>query len=803
MKLLPTLIAAAVVVASSAVAATFTVTNTNDTGVGSLRQAILSANAVANANPSTPDRIAFNIPSSGLQTIVPLTQLPDITDAVVIDGFSQPGTKVNGADTGQPMNAGLLIELNGNNVPISDSQPSIGLNVTAGGSTIQGVVINRFSYQIELHSPGNGSKVQGCYIGTNSAGDATPINTQTGKTSDLGIVINASANNLIGATFNSGRNLISGHVFNIEVTGNGANGNVIEGNLIGLKASGDFAITPNNQVAGIVTFEGPTSNTVGGTSKATRNVISGHASAGFVNGGVVFASPNNFATGNYVGTDITGTHAVANVIGILAGSSANTVGGSAAGAANLISGNTTAGVYVSGSDNLVVGNRIGTDASGIAPLGNDGNGITMIGTDHSIGGTNAGDGNIIAFNNGFGVFVGNAGNTSGNLIRGNSIYRNGKLGIKSGSNDTAPTPNDHNDADSLQNYPTVTLATISGSNMNVAGNLNSMPNTGFRIDLYADAGPDPSGHGEGRFYLGTALTSTNGSGDALFNLTVPYLPETMVVTATATANLGTSEFSNALGITGAPSHLLNIATRLNVEGGDNVLISGFIITGPENKRLIIRGLGPSLNIPGQMNNPLLDLYDANGPVGSNDDWQTAQQDEIAATGIAPTDPREAAGIVELAPGAYSVVLRGSGGDTGIALLDAYDLDQSALAKVANVSTRGFVGTGDNVLIAGVIVGGPAGGSAKVMFRAIGPSIQGVSNPLADPILELHDSNGTTTATNDDWKSEQAATEATGIPPTDDHESALVRNLPAGSYTALVRGKNNSTGIGLVEAYNLQ
>lgn len=159
-------------------------------------------------------------------------------------------------------------------------------------------------------------------------------------------------------------------------------------------------------------------------------------------------------------------------------------------------------------------------------------------------------------------------------------------------------------------------------------------------------------------------------------------------------------------------------------------------------------------------------------------------------------------MINLSPGSYSAILRGSGGDTGIALLDAYDLDQAALSKLANVSTRGFVGTGNDVLIGGVIIGGAGSGGAKIIFRAIGPTIKGVANPLQDPMLELYNSNGTIFAANDDWKSEQAATQASGIPPTDDREASLVRTLPPGNYTALVRGKNNTTGIGLVEAYNL-
>ena len=265
-----------------------------------------------------------------------------------------------------------------------------------------------------------------------------------------------------------------------------------------------------------------------------------------------------------------------------------------------------------------------------------------------------------------------------------------------------------------------------------------------------------------------------------------------------------------------PSQLLNIATRLKVLNGDNVLIAGFIITGTDPKNIIIRGIGPSLNGVGvTLADPTLELHQGSTTLATNDNWKIndqtgqSQQAEIEATTIQPTNDLESAILMTLSPGAYTAILAGKNGGTGVGVVEVYDLAQAANSKLANISTRGFVDTGDNVMIGGLIVGGGGGGTAKVIVLALGPSVP-VEGALADPTLELHDASGTTIATNDNWKindqtgqSQQAEIEATTIPPTNDLESALVQTLAPGDYTAIVRGKNNTTGIGLVAAYNLQ
>lgn len=259
-------------------------------------------------------------------------------------------------------------------------------------------------------------------------------------------------------------------------------------------------------------------------------------------------------------------------------------------------------------------------------------------------------------------------------------------------------------------------------------------------------------------------------------------------------------------------NLLNISTRLQVLTGDKVLIGGFIINGTDPKKVIIRGIGPSLTGVGvSLQDPMLELHQGSATLAMNDDWKENQA-LVEATGLKPTNDFEAAIVTTLTPGAYTAILQGKNNSPGVGVVEVYDLDQAANSKLANISTRGFVDTGNNVMIGGLIVsGGFAGGSARVIVRAIGPSLtgSGIQGSLQDPNLELHDASGTTLASNDNWKtrpdgsSQQGEVEATGLPPTSDVESALVQTLGPGNYTAIVRGTGNTTGIAVVEAYTLQ
>jgi hypothetical protein len=257
----------------------------------------------------------------------------------------------------------------------------------------------------------------------------------------------------------------------------------------------------------------------------------------------------------------------------------------------------------------------------------------------------------------------------------------------------------------------------------------------------------------------------------------------------------------------ATARLLNISTRGRVQTGNDVLIGGFIITGGGTKRVLLRGIGPSLSaagVPGVLADPVLELHKPDGKVVTNDDWPTARAD-IQTTGIPPRSVKESAIVAQLSSGSYTVILRGKNDTSGVGLVEVYDLDTTAAAELVNISSRGVVGVGSNVLIGGVIVGPSGSASSRLLVRAIGPSLArfGITNPILDPTLELHNKDGVLIASNDNWKdTQQAAIEATKTPPSDVRESALVFTAAPGNYTAIVRGRNESTGVALVEVYNL-
>ena len=252
--------------------------------------------------------------------------------------------------------------------------------------------------------------------------------------------------------------------------------------------------------------------------------------------------------------------------------------------------------------------------------------------------------------------------------------------------------------------------------------------------------------------------------------------------------------------------LLNISTRLKVQTGNNVLIGGFIITGFQAKKVIVRGIGPSLGdagVSGALSDTVLELHQPNGAVITNDNWRDTQQAEIIASTVPPSNDLESAIVATLEPGNYTAIVSGKNSETGIALVEAYDLDNTADSQSANISTRGFVETGNNVMIGGFIVGGDTG---AVALRAIGPSLTsvGITDALADPFLELHDSDGQLVASNDNWRdsADKQVFIDNGIAPTNDNESIILGMLAPGGYTAVVSGVSGGTGVGLVEAYNL-
>jgi hypothetical protein len=387
--------------------------------------------------------------------------------------------------------------------------------------------------------------IQGNSIGTDVTGMFDLGNFEDG------IVIAGGSINTVGGLVGGSRNIISGNNGSgIVIINDGTNGNVVEGNFIGTDVNGTALLA--NDGKGVAIFSGATNNLIGGTTSQARNIISGNRD----NGVVIYGegASNNMVQGNYIGTDVSGTLALGNTgYGIFIGSAAadNSIGGLTAGARNLISGNSEhgIGIFDSGTTgNAVQGNYIGTDVSGVLPLGNSRSGIALgDGLNNIVGGTNINAGNTIAFNNENGVVLYN---DNGNAILSNSIHSNIGLGIDLG--DDGVTPNDLTDADggpnNLQNFPVITEVKSKTKGLEVKGTLLSSLNTSFRLEFFSNNTCDTSGYGEGQTYLGSAQVKTNSSGQATFKITLPTsLASGAFITATATdlAN-NTSEFSECI-----------------------------------------------------------------------------------------------------------------------------------------------------------------------------------------------------------------------------------------------------------------
>jgi RHS repeat-associated protein len=570
--------------------ATFTVLNTNDSGPDSLRQAILDANATVGK-----DEIHFNIPGPGVQTISPLSALPAITDPVLIDGYTQPGASVNtnSVESKLGLNTVLRIELDGTSA--GGSVDGLLLIGGSSGTTIRGLVINRFLRSgIHLVFGSNNNVIEGNLIGTDASGTVDRGN-------GIGVLMDFnSSSNRFGGTTPAARNVISGNNGSGVSVAGVVHTNQFLGNLIGTDISGTKDL--GNSQSGL-NFNarnfGASGNVIGGTITGARNVISGNNSFGVI---LAFDVNGTFIQGNYIGTDVTGTQAIGNGGGGIAladGSNNTTVGGTTALARNIISANQGPGIQAStsvgssqGSRAFIMGNYIGTQTDGVSPLGNTSDGVVAGGFPVvEVGGTALGTGNVIAFNKGIGVLA-NAvpmsvlGNTIfGNGLQGvvvggskipvlgNSIFANGGLGIDLTRDGV--TPNDLGDVDSFasfignngQNFPVLLEVLSTAVDSTIFGTLNSLAQNNFLIQFFASDAADPSGHGEGQVFLGETTVRTNSAGNVTFSADVPaLLTPGQQVTATATLLFDhdsnpstpsvpteTSEFSKA--ISGAASIL--------------------------------------------------------------------------------------------------------------------------------------------------------------------------------------------------------------------------------------------------------
>ena len=499
-------------------AATFTVINTNDAGAGSLRQAMLSANSNAG-----PHMIQFAIPGTNLHTIAPLSALPVLTKAVTLDGYSQPGSRPNTLADG--CDALLRIRLDG--LRITNAQADA-LSFATNGNTVRGLVIVRFATGIRLDASSSNT-IAGNWIGLDVDSVAR------GQTFD-GITVTCavfkrSTGNVIGGLLPADRNVISGNRYGISFSPTPAAHNTVLGNFIGTDATG--TLPRGNMFAG-VTIQSATNITVGGTSPGARNVIAACTAAGgtavSINGG-----SGDVIQGNFIGTDVTGNNALGhNSDGIFVqGASKVVIGGTTPGAGNRIGNNRGNGITLNGGNGAIVqGNFIGTDPTGLRPLGNAGAGVFLSGTDTNlIGGAAAGAGNVIQFNGGAGVSVSSC---AWNTISGNAIFDNGALGISLGTGGNL-----------LQTNPILTAATSAYGSTQVQGTLDSRPTATFRIEFFASLFWDPLWVGEGQRYLGATNVTTGADGHGIFSaLLAGAVSADEIVTATATDAAGnTSEFS--------------------------------------------------------------------------------------------------------------------------------------------------------------------------------------------------------------------------------------------------------------------
>ena len=514
---------------------TYLVTSTADALAGTLRQAILDANAHPGA-----DTIKFSIGGGGMQSIAPLSPLPTLTQKVTIDGTTQPGW------VGDP-----LINLDGSN-----AGNAAGLTVNADGCKIKGLVVHDFFSVGGISLDSNNNVVSGDLL----------------KFDTFGVEIaEGVSGNLIGGTTVHARNVISGNVIGVHIH-NGSTGNVVEGNYIGTTPDGLGAFANNT---GIQIDEAAGNNTVGGTAAGAGNLISGDSTAGDIGILIGADATGNKVRGNKIGTNAAGTAPLANNTGVDIQGSSNIVGGTKAGAGNLISGNTNDGVLIgnliqgnkigtnaaglaslisgnnqsgvqitaTGNGNLVQGNKIGTNAAGTAAVANSNAGVEiydLAASKNTVGGTVPGAGNIIAFNRD-GVDVEDG---TGNAIRRNSIFANRAFGIDLESSPQLPPTYGNN----YQAAPPLTSATFNATTkvMTIKGTLTSTASTTFALEFFANA----VGESQGRVYLGHATVTTDGTGSVSFTAKITVTTSAFstakvpFITATATAPTGdTSAFS--------------------------------------------------------------------------------------------------------------------------------------------------------------------------------------------------------------------------------------------------------------------
>lgn len=720
---------------------TFVVTSASS-GSSTTEGTLIWAIYQANYQGGDINYINFNIPNVTSEVEITLPETIYLARPTIVNGTTQPGY------AGHP-----LIRINCNGFesgfvavgvvpgipPLSNGSPS-----TGSGSAIQGLrIINYHSNAITILRQANSLLIANNYIGFAPLPiPGTYFRNVTVSPLCGGIGIQSDSNVVRDNTISGTYNAI---VMGEDVDNPGAitgatfKNNVFERNFVGTDPTGTTKI--GNASDGIFFGAGCQQNLIG-----PGNVFSGNES-----GGVELLHPsvtNNKIFGNMIGLNAAGTELIANgQLGVLIanGASNNWVGGPYGGA------------Y---AGNVISGNGHGAVAIGTAEFpGPDGSNDNHV--EGNIIGPDAAETRVLGTQDS-GVVVQNG--SKRNIVRKNVIVgqvNHGVVFADAASNEA------------YGNWIGVTSRGTMIQNGSFGVYLINATNNVVQLPA-ASAGP-----GRERNVFGQ---NTNGAVGLYGNST-----------------------GNVIDLT-TSARLLNISSRMRVELGDNAIIAGFIITGNSPKSVIIRGMGTSLPVPNALADPTLQLIT---PAGSifNDDWRSTQEQAIIASGIPPANNLESAIMATLEPGAYTAVLRGDGNTAGVGLVEVYDLDSGGTAVLANISTRGNVQTGDNVMVAGFILGAGQADS-RVVVRALGQSLagMGISNPLYDPLLTLINSNGAVVQWSDNWQenSTQVADLGTlGLTPSNALESAVVAILPPGAYTAVVAGKNGSSGTGLVEVYNIQ
>ncbi len=850
---------ATAVFCSGADADTFFVSNTNDSGPGSLREAINNGNA--STDPGF-HLVRFNVPcpsGGGKPTIFLQSDLPAVTGAIDIDGSTGCGNVLidcNGRNTGMAFayhpngaSSGLFQALR----HVDIQQASVGVSNGAydqssvhTGLLVTGCTINAFLRGISLQG------VNGAVIGEiTNPGASAPLS--GGNVIPTGIYIFGGGGhmvrgNLIGASPNIGNVLID-ESSNNTIGGDGmAEGNIIipKGNtgigvcirngnggnkILGNKITLDQATVVPNPPRGVLVSYSP-------NNLLQNNVISvaGGSADIYVEGA---ASTGTKVFGNFIGATADATTAVnVAVAGIeLIQTSGVTVGSATPGFGNIIGGTSSTGILLSRASQVVIqGNFIGTNTTGVTDLGSSGYGIHINGTSNAtIGGSSPGEGNTIAFSGAGGIVIDpSSSGTPASIrdsIRGNSIYQNGGTTSGIDLNSDGVTANDIGDTDDganhLQNFPVLSSAVSKiGDNSvlstTITGSLSSAPSGTYTVDFYR-AGPSPNNDRARQFYLGNQQVTTDATGNASFTYVVTEpapIPGGHFVTATATDSAGnTSEFSAAIAVSDPQSN----STR-----SQDVQLTGSVSTATANPGATIEYdfVLPAISafsqriftdtLPAGLT--LGDVTVTNGnsiygkPFPTYSVARSGNTVTITFTGDNPNDVRIALGAKIDSTVARGTVL------VNRATLRSREMDPdpfnnyvalttrvSDASQLLNISSRMPVLTGDGAAIAGFIVSGS--GPKKLIIRGIGPALRsaGIGDALNDPTLELHDATGAVLATNDNWKdTDQAAISATGLAPTNDAEAAILATLPANNslYSAVLRGKNDTIGVGLVEVYDL-